>query len=180
MKRAVVKVELDTTKAKQDLKALAKEGEKAAGRANDSLGGGFGRAGALGAAAGAGFGLAQRAASRVSGFASDQIAEGTAGTRAIVDAEFGGPEARAARTARERTSGAFAEILGRMKDPSITPSIQNFYDNTRDLAEITERGRSFANEKLGGDVVGDAVKGVIETIDAGFDRMIDALQVGSK
>jgi len=180
MKKAKVKVELDTRPGKAELRKLAKEGEKSAGRVNDSLGSGFGRAAALGAVAGAGFGLAQRAASRVAGFMPDVISEGTAGFRAKFDAGLGGIEARAARGAREETKSAYAEIVGRMKEPSVTPEMRNYYNNVKDLREITERGGSVIDQELGGDLVKDAIETITNTITSGFDRIVDALPIGGK
>lgn len=178
--KAEIKVELDTRAGKAELRKLAKEGEKSAGRVNDSLGAGFGRAAALGAVAGAGFGLAQRAASRVSGFIPDVISEGTAGFRASVDAKFGGVEARASRGAREQTKAAYSEIVGRMKEPSVTPEIRNYYNNVKDLRRITESGGSAIDKELGGDLVEDVFKSVIDSITAGFDRVISVITFGIK
>ena len=95
-KEAKVKVELDSGPAKAELRKLGKEGEAAADRTSGSLGG----AAALGAAAGVGFGLAQQAASRLSGFMPDAISEATVGFRAGADAFFGAR--RAARVSRRK------------------------------------------------------------------------------
>lgn len=179
-KKAKVKIGLDTKQAKADLKDLTKEGEKSAGRVNDSLGAGFGRAAVLGGVAGAGFGLAQRAASRLAGFVPDVISEGTVGFRAGIDDFFGGAEARAARGAREQTKAAHAEIIGRMKEPTVTPEIRNYYNNVKDLREITERGGTAIDKELGGDIVADAFDGIKNTITSGFGRIVDALQVGGR
>lgn len=178
--KAKVKVELDTGPGKAELRKLAKEGEKSAGRVNDSLGGGFGRAAALGAGAGAGFGLAQRAASRVSGFIPDVISEGTVGFRAGIDARFGGVDARASRGARETTKAAYSEIIGRMKEPTVTPEIRNYYNNVKDLREITERGASAIDQELGGDVIKDAFESIMEIFNSGIERIVGALPIGGK
>ncbi|MCP4794038.1 MAG: hypothetical protein GY882_12025 [Actinomycetia bacterium] len=179
-KKARVRLGLDTKAAEADLRDLAKEGEKSAGKVNDSLGGGFGRAAALGAVTGAGFGLAQRAASRIGGFMPDVISEASVGTRANIDDFFGGPAARAARGAREQTKSAYAEIIGRMKEPTVTPGIRNYYNNVKDLREITERGNTKIDQELGGDIVEDAFEGIKNTITGGFDRIIEALPIGGK
>lgn len=179
-KKAQVKVELDTRQGKADLRSLAKEGEKSAGRVNDALGAGFGRAAALGATAGAGFGLAQRAASRVAGFIPDVISEGTVGFRARLDDILGGVGARASRGAREQTKAAYAEIVGRMKEPTVTPEIRNYYNNVKELREITERGGAAIDQELGGDIIRGAFDGLMEVITSGFDRIVEALPIGGK
>lgn len=178
--QAKVKVELDTRPGKAELRKLGKEGEAAAERASDSLGTGFGHAAALGAAAGVGFGLAQRAASRLAGFVPDVISEGTVGVRSYFDSAFGGPEARAARGAREQTKEAYAEIIGRMKEPAITPEIRNYYNNVKDLREITERGGSAIDRELGGDYLKDALETLLGAVSSGFDRIVEALPIGGK
>lgn len=177
---AKVKVELDTRPGRAELRKLAQEGEAAADRASDSLGEDFGRAAALGAAAGAGFGLAQRAASRIGGFVPDVISEGTVGVRSYFDSAFGGPEARAARGAREQVKESYAEIVGRMKEPAITPDIRNYYNNVKDLREITERGGSAIDRELGGEYVKDALESLLGAVSAGFDRIVEALPIGGK
>jgi len=178
--KAKVKVELDTRPGKAELRKLAKEGEKSAGRVNDSLGAGFGRAAALGAVAGTGFGLAQRAASRVAGFMPAVVSESTAGDFAALNNFLGGPGARAAQGAREQTKSAYAEIVGRMKNPTVTPDIRNYYNNVRGLREITERGNSVIDQELGGTVITDSITTVVEALSSGFDRLIDALPIGGK
>tara|TARA_R100000458_G_scaffold59708_2_gene71306 strand:+ start:1373 stop:1915 length:543 start_codon:yes stop_codon:yes gene_type:complete len=180
MKDAKVKVELNTDPAKSELKKLAKEGKDSAGRVNDALGGGFGRAATLGAAAGVGFGLAQRAASRVAGFMPDVISEATVGFRSGIDISLGGPEARAAKSAREQTKSAYAEIIGRMKEPTVTPGMRNYYNNVRELREITERGNAAIDEQLGGNVVKDAFEMLVEAITSGFQDVINALPLGGR
>ena len=178
--KAKVKIELDTGPGKAELRKLAKEGEASAGRVNDSMSQGFGRAAALGAVAGAGFGLAQRAASRLAGFIPDAISEGTVGIRAHFDSRFGGPDARAARSAREQTKAAYSEIVGRMKEPQITPEIRNYYNNVRDRREISEKGGAAIDKELGGDILQEALDGLISAISSGFDRIVDALPIGGK
>ena len=178
--KARVKVEIDTSLSKRELKKLVKEAEKSAGKVNDSITGGLGRAAALGGLAGAGFGLAQRAASRVGGFMPDVISEGTVGFRAGIDDMLGGPEARASRSAREQTSSAYSEIIGRMKEPSVTPEIKNYYNNVKDLREITERGGSVIDQELGGEAVKTALDSLIEAITGGFDRVVESLPIGGK
>lgn len=173
--KARVKLVLDLAEAKAELRKLAKEGEQSAGRVNDALGGGFGRAAALGVGAGAGFGLAQRAASRVAGFMPDVISEGTAGTRARMDDWLGGPDARAARGAREQTKAAYSEIIGRMKDPKVTPDVRNYFNNVKDMREITERGNTAIDKEFGGDEVGKAFDSIIDTITSGFDSVVSAI-----
>ena len=179
-KKATVKVELDTRPGKAELKKLSKEGEKSAGRVNDSLGGGFGRAATIGGIAGAGFGLAQRAASRVSGFMPDAFSEATAGGRASLDSFFKGPEARAAKSAREETKSAFAEIVGRMKEPTVTPGMRNYFNHVKGLREITEKGNSFIDQNLGGTVVKDGIESLMGSVASGFQSVIDALPLGGK
>ena len=179
-KDAKVKVELDTGPAKSELRKLTKEGENSAGRVNDSLGGGFGRAATLGAAAGVGFGLAQRAASRVAGFMPDVISEATVGFRSGIDQSLGGVEARAAKSAREQTKASYAELVGRMKEPTVTPDMRNYYNNVKGLREITERGGSVIDQQLGGNIVKDAFETITETISSGFQSIIDALPLGGK
>lgn len=178
--KAKVKVELDTKPAKGELRKLTKEGEKSAGRVNDSLGGGLGRSAMLGAAAGAGFGLAQRAASRVAGFMPDVISEATVGFTSGIDAALGGVEARAAKSVREETKSAYSEIIGRMKEPTVTPGMRSYFNNVKDLREITERGGSTIDQQLGGNVVKDAFETVTETISNGFQSIVDALPLGGK
>jgi len=178
-KKATVKVRLDTRGAKADLKGLTKEGEATAARVNKDVGG-FGRAATMGAVAGAGFGLAQRAASRVAGFMPDVISEGTAGFRARIDDFLGGGDARAARGAREDTKAAWSEIVGRMKDPTVTPEIRNYYNNVKGLKEITERGNTALDKELGGDVIKDAFEGITKTITDGFQTIVKALPIGGK
>lgn len=178
--KAKVKVELDTAPAKAKLREFAKEGEAAAGRANDSLSGGFGRAAALGGVAGAGFGLAQRAASRLAGFIPDVISEATVGFRAGIDASFKGVEARAARGAREQTKSAYAEIIGRMSEPSVTPQARNYFNNIRDLTEISERGKSVIDQELGGEMVEDAITTIVSAINEGFASVISTITFGIK
>jgi hypothetical protein len=178
--KAKVKVELDTGPAKAELRKFAKEGEQSAGRVNQAVQGGVGRAAALGAAAGIGFGLAQRAASRIGSLTPDVIGEGTAGFRAGLDDFFGGPEARAARAAREQTKDAYAEIIGRQKNPTVTPDIRNYYNTVREFREISERGGAAIDKQLGAEYIDDAVQSFVGAIDNGFDRIIDALQVTGK
>lgn len=179
-KKAEVRVDLDTAPAKAKLREFAKEGEATALRTNDSLASGLGRAGALGAAAGVGFGIAQRAASRIGGWMPDVITEGTAGDRATWDAKWGNVESRAASQARQETANTFREIVGRMENPSVTPSIRNYYENIRGLREITERGESVINQELGGTIVSDAVNTIVEAVTSGFNRLVDALPLGGK
>ena len=174
--QAKVKVELDTRPGRAELRKLAQEGEAAADRASDSLS----HAATVGAVAGVGFGLAQRAASRIGGFVPDVISEGTVGVRSYFDSAFGGPEARAARGAREQTKEAYAEIIGRMKEPAITPEIRNYYNNVKDLREITERGGSAIDRELGGDYLKDALESLLGAVSAGFDRIVEALPIGGK
>ena len=176
-KKAKVKVELDTKPAKAELRKLGKEGEKSAGRVNDSLGGGFGRAGAMGAVAGAGFGLAQRAASSATG---GVISEAFSGFTSWADDKAGGPEARAAKGAREQTKSAYAEIVGRMKDPSVTPDIRNYYNNVKDLRETTERGNSVIDQALGGVEIKEGVQKVVDKISIVGHEIINALGFGGK
>lgn len=178
--KAEVRVALDTSAAKADLRKLAKEGEQSAGRVNDALGGGLGRSAAIGAVAGAGFGLAQRAASRVAGFMPDIISESTVGVRAGLDATFGGPEARAAMGAREQTKAAYSEIVGRMANPHVTPEMKNYYNNIKNLREISERGNSAIDQELGGEFVKGAFQILSESITSGFDRIVSALPIGGK
>ena len=178
-KKATVKVRLDTRGAKADLKGLTKEGEATAARVNKDVGG-FGRAATMGAVAGAGFGLAQRAASRVAGFMPDVISEGTAGFRARIDDALGGVDARASRGAREDTKAAWSEIVGRMKDPQVTPEIRNYYNNVKGLKEITERGNTEIDKAFGGDIIKDAFEGLTKTITEGFDKIKAALPIGGK
>lgn len=178
---AKIKVELDTEPARAELRKLVKEGEAAAERIRDSLGGGgLGDAAIKGGVAGTAFGLAQKAASRIGGFIPDAISEGTVGVRSYFDSAFGGPEARAARGAREQTKDSFAEIVGRMKNPSITPEIRNYYNNVKDLREITERGGSAIDQALGGDYLKDAMETVLGAVSSGFDRIVEALPIGGK
>lgn len=179
-KKAEIKVELDTDPAKAKLREMAKEGQAAAGRVSDAASGGLGRAATFGAVAGAGFGLAQRAAGRLTSFASDFISEGTAGFRAGIDDYLGGPEARAATQAREQTKAAFAEIIGRQQTPQVTPEIRNYYNNVRELAEITQRGNTAIDKELGGDIIKDAFEGIKDALGSGFQRIVDAVQVGVK
>tara|TARA_R110000803_G_scaffold51337_4_gene106225 strand:- start:9296 stop:9832 length:537 start_codon:yes stop_codon:yes gene_type:complete len=176
-KKAKVKVELDTKPAKAELRKLGKEGEKSAGRVNDSLGGGFGKSAALGAVAGAGFGLAQRMASSATG---GVVSEAFAGANAWLDDRAGGPEARASKSAREQTKGAYAEIVGRMKDPSVTPDIRNYYNNVKGLREITERGNSAIEQDLGGGAIKEGIENVMETITSVGERVVAVLGLGGK
>lgn len=176
--KAQVKVELDTKQAKSDLRALGKEGERAAGQVNKNLSGGLGRAGALGAIAGAGFGLAQRAASRVSSAVPAVFSEGALALTAPVDRFFGGPEARAGQAARQETSNAFAEIVGRMSDPSVTPEMRNYFNNVKDLREITERGKSVIDQTLGMENAKSAVDNIVSSITEGFQFLARELAVG--
>lgn len=173
---AKVKVELDTRPGRAELRKLAAEGESAAERASESLS----DAATIGAVAGVGFGLAQQAASRLAGFMPDAISEGTVGVRSYFDSAFGGPEARAARGAREQTKEAYAEIIGRMKEPAITPEIRNYYNNVKDLREITERGGSAIDRELGGDYLKDALESLLGAVSSGFDRIVEALPIGGK
>lgn len=180
-KKATVKVELDTKPGKAELRKLTKEGEKSAGKVNDSLGGGFGRAGALGAVAGAGFGLAQRAASRVSGFMPDVVSEASAGFFAGMSDTFGGPEARAAKGAREQTKAAYAEIIGRQKEPTVTPGMRNYFNNVKGLREITERGNTAIDKEFGGGTaISDGIQTVVDTVSSGFEGLKDVLGFGGK
>lgn len=176
-KKAKVKVELDTKPAKAELRKLGKEGEKSAGRVNDSLSGGFGKAAAMGAVAGAGFGLAQRAVSRAS---SGVISEAFSGFNAGLDDMAGGPEARAAKSAREQTKGAFAEIIGRMKDPTVTPDIRNYYNNVKGLREITERGNSAIDQEFGGEAIKKGIDAVTSVIAEVGESIVNAVQFGGK
>jgi hypothetical protein len=178
--KAEVKVGLNTKEAQADLKALAKEGEKSAGRVNDAMGAGFGRAAALGGVAGAGFGLAQRAASRVAGFIPDVVSESMAGDLAGLNTAFSGPGARAARGAREQTKAAYSEIIGRMKEPSVTPEIRNYYNQVKGLREISERGGAVIDQELGGTIITDAFEGIIGALTGIGDRIVAALPVGGK
>lgn len=175
-REAKIKVELDTRPGRAELRKLAAEGEAAADRTSESLS----DAATIGAVAGVGFGLAQQAASRLAGFVPDAISEGTVGVRSYFDSAFGGPEARAARGAREQTKEAYAEIVGRMKDPAITPEIRNYYNNVKDLREITERGGSAIDRELGGDYLKDALENLLGAISSGFDRIVEALPIGGK
>jgi hypothetical protein len=178
--KAEVRVGLDTSAAKADLRKLAKEGEQSAGRVNDALGGGLGRSASIGAVAGMGFGLAQRAASRVAGFMPDIISESTVGARAFASEMFGGPEARAATSAREQTKAAYREIIGRQENPTFTPEMKNYYNNIRNIREIGERGDARIDQMLGGEFVKDAVTILSESITSGFDRIVAALPIGGK
>lgn len=179
--KAKVKVELDTKPGKAELRKLTKEGEKSAGRVNDALGGGLGRAGALGAVAGAGFGLAQRAASRVSGFMPDVVGESMAGFSAGMSEEFGGPEARAAKFAREQTKSAFAEIIGRQKEPTVTPGMRNYFNNVKQVREITERGNSAIDQEFGGGkAIADGIRTVVGAIGDAATTVTDFLGIGGK
>lgn len=179
-KKAEVKVDLDTDPAKAKLRELAKEGEATAGRVSNAAGGGLGRAATIGAIAGAGFGLAQRAASRLTSFAGDFISEGTAGNRAQLDALLQNPQARAAATAREQTKAAYAEYVGRMQTPQVTPEMRTYFNNVRGIAELTERGNSVIDQELGGTMITDALDVVKEAIMSGVERIVDAVQVGVK
>lgn len=175
-KQARVKVEIDTTLGKAELRKLVREAEKSAGRANDSLTG----AAALGAAAGTGFGLAQRAASRIAGFVPAVVSESVAGDLAGLNTFLGGPGARAAQGAREQTKAAYSEIIGRMKEPTVTPDIRNYYNNVRELREITERGGAAIDEEFGGTVITDAFAAIADVINGGFERIVDAMPIGGK
>lgn len=180
-KKATVKVELDTKPGKAELRKLTKEGEKSAGKVNDSLGGGFGRAGALGAVAGAGFGLAQRAASRAAGFMPDAISEGMKGFTSWADDKTGGPEARAAKGAREQTKSAYAEIIGRQKEPTVTPGMRNYFNNVKGLREITERGNTAIDQEFGGGkAVAEGIQTLVDTANSGFQGLKDVLGFGGK
>lgn len=179
-KKAEIKVELDTDPAKAKLREMAREGEAAAGRVSDAASGGLGRAATFGAVAGAGFGLAQRATSRLTSFASDFISEGTVGIRAGIDDFLLGPEARASATAREQTKAAFAEIIGRQQNPSVTPEIRNYYNHVRSIAEITERGNSTIDQELGSDIMQDAIERITDALGSGFQRIVDAIQASIK
>jgi hypothetical protein len=178
--KAKVKVEVDTAPARAKLRELGKEGEAAAKRADGGLKEGRGSALGIGAAAGFGFGLAQRAASRVSGWMPDVISEGTAGFRAKVDDFLGGPEARAARSAREETRNAYAEIIGRQKTPTFGPEVNNYFNNIRGLREITERGNTAIDKEFGGDIIKDAFEGLKSAISGGFDRVVSVIPSGTK
>jgi len=177
---ARVRLAIDTRKAKGDLRNVAKEGAKTAGKVNDSLGGGFGRSAMTGAIAGAGFGLAQRAASRVGGFMPDAISEATVGIRARIDDAFGGPEARAARGAREATKASYAEIIGRMKDPKMTDQARSFFNTVKAERMITERGNSAIDKDTGAKTIKDAFGGIVEAITKGFSELRGALPTGGK
>ena len=110
----------------------------------------------------------------------DVISEATVGFRSGIDEYLGGPGARAAKGAREQTKSAFAEIIGRQKEPTVTPDMRNYYNNVKGLREITERGNTAIDQQLGSNVVKDAFESVTETISNGFQSIIDALPLGGK
>lgn len=180
-KNAKVKVSLDTRQAKADLRGVTKEGQAAAEGVSKSLGGGVGRAAVLGTVAGAGFGLAQRAAGRVTQAAGGLISEFGAPITNWLDQKLSGPEIRSSQYAREQTKAAYAEIIGRMKDPQVTPDVRNYFENVKGLREITERGNAAIEQELGGEAVAEAVEKITDEIKAGIDRMIDEIRgfVGS-
>ena len=180
---AKVRIRLDTRQAKQDLKGITREGRATSGRVADSLRaggsaiGGLARGLGIGAGIGAGIGIARRI---VADPISEVLGEATAGIRADFDALLGAPEARGKKAAREIAKQNLAELYQR--EGISRKQLDSYYQQQLRMTMPREIGRTEIDRALGGgrkegdeEAADKAVNRIIEAINNGFQKIIDAV-----
>lgn len=176
---AVVTVRLNTSGAQRDLAAL--------GGALGGLGGGFGGRGPAGFAMGSLASAANAMVGNPVGMATGQLA---APTQTAVGGMFGetfgrfgsqmaakafgtgGPEADAAKRAREETIQAFGMIAG--ATGQIPAGAKEFFDQIKQLREMETRGRQMfeTGDEYYGPGVGKLIDSLGKSIVSGFQNVV--------
>lgn len=191
--KAKVRVRLDTSQAKAQLKGLSKEGEATAGRISDKMGKGGGIGGTLakGAAFGAGAALGSSAVKSITGTfmggIGEVLADRMGGLAADFDSTLGVPLARANQQALEETRALFSTSVGQSGSLS---DATGYYNSVLKLKERKELGSNRIAGHLAGaggkgkgadadGIVGSIVDPIIVGIREGFDGIIQLLG-GSK
>lgn len=139
---ARIRVRLDTRQARSDLREMAKEGQTTAGRVGGRLRAGISRGlGLVGAGAAIGAGV-QAVRGATAGGIGDIVGEALGPLGSLLRESTLGKmpaEARATKSAREETIGAFGHVTGITgKIPEAAP---RFFEAVRDIRLDVERGR---------------------------------------
>lgn len=170
-KEARIKVRLDTSQAKGDLRSLTKDAAAAAGRVGGGLrraaGRGLGAVG-LGGALGVGLGAVRGATQSGIG---DVVGEAFGGTGArLAETIFGDldEKARADKAAREETIQAFKSIAG--ATGTTPPGTVNYFNQIRALRLEEEKGREILerDERLRG----AGPKALADQVVQGFNQVV--------
>lgn len=136
---AKVRVKLDTTQAKRDLRGLAKQGQATSGRISKGVRGALGRGfGALGVGAAVGVGIAAVRGPTAGGI-GDVVGEAFGGIGAQLSRLLLGdlkPEALADKFARDQTRQAF----GQSEAMARSPGAKSYFDNIRAIQLDREKG----------------------------------------
>lgn len=175
--KAKVRVKLDTSQAKQQLKGLAKEGEATAGRISDRMSKGATLGGSLksGAAFGAGAALGSSAVKSVTGAfmggVGDVFSERMGGLVADFDATLGVPEARAKQQALAETRGMFSTSVG--QSGQLTDA-KNYYNSVLQLKNRQE----FGSNRIAGHLAGSGGKGKGGDADGIVGSIVDPIVTG--
>ncbi len=175
---AKVRVRIDTSRAKGELRALLRQSARTAGQVSGAVRGAVGRGlGAVGLGGGIGAGLAATRAATQSGF-GDVIGESLGGLGAQLSEFFLGDldeKARATRAAREETIQAFGAIAG--QQGAVPPEARNFFQQVRTLRQQEETGRELfeRDERFRGPGIGELIDRIMEGIGNLLSEAVDAL-----
>ncbi len=162
-----VRVRLDTSRAKGELRGLVKDSERAAGRVSGSVRGAISRGfGLVGAGAAIGTGLSAVRGATESGI-GDVVGEAFGGIgHRIAEFLLGdlNEKAKATRAAREETIQAFGAIAGHTG--SIPPGAKTFFDQVAALREEQEKGRELfqGDERFRGPGIDQFLKRIVDAL----------------
>lgn len=175
---AKVRVRLDTSRAKGELRDLTNRAERTAGRVAGGVRNAVSRGlGVVGIGAGIGAGVTAVRGATESGF-GDVVGEALGGLGARISDFFLGSldeEARAAKSAREETIAAFGAIAG--ATGKIPPGAKAFFDSVESLRLQEEKGRDLIrrHKDFQGPDTGELIDRILDGIGRLLTEAVDAL-----
>lgn len=175
---ATIRVVLDTSQAKSELRDLVRQSAETSGRASSTLRQRINQGlGVVGLGTGIGAGVAAVRGATESGI-GDVIGESLGGLGAQLAQTFLGSldeDARATRSAREETIQAFGAIAG--QTDRIPPGARDFFNQVKSVRLQEERGREIfqRDDDFRGPGVGDLIDRILDGIGELVSQAVDAL-----